>query len=162
MKKNPKTIIGAVLVAVLLAGLGILLTQLIPTVQELQYERSLTPTPLPPAPDTVRANGEKAADIPAPPLRNGSPASVMAVTPDPAAPTQEPILRTGSEGEAVKNLQGRLYTLGYYQGEIDGQFGPATKEAVQAFQRQNGLEADGIVGGETRQILFSAEAKPKQ
>ena len=139
MKKNPKTIIGAVLVAVLLAGLGILLTRLIPTVGELQYERSLTPTPLPPVP-----------------------ASVMAVTPDPAAPTQEPILRTGSEGEAVKNLQGRLYTLGYYQGEIDGQFGPATKEAVQAFQRQNGLEADGIVGGETRQILFSAEAKPKQ
>ena len=60
----------------------------------------------------------------------------------------------------MKDLQSRLYTLGYYTAEIDGQYGAATREAVRAFQRRNGLAVDGIVGAETRAVLFSAEAKP--
>ena len=84
----------------------------------------------------------------------------MAVTPDPSLPTAEPVLRNGMTGEAVKNLQSRLYTLGYYTAEIDGQYGAVTKDAVLTFQRINGLDADGIVGAETRNVLFSSEAKP--
>ncbi|MBR6965501.1 MAG: peptidoglycan-binding protein [Clostridia bacterium] len=99
---------------------------------------SLTPTPLP--------------DIPA---------NVMAVTRDPSAPTPEPVLRTGSRGQEVKDLQSRLYQLGYYTDEIDGQFGGATKSAVIDFQKANGLEADGMVGSETKAVLFSVQAKPK-
>lgn len=86
--------------------------------------------------------------------------NVMQVTIDPSAPTPEPILRTGSAGEEVKELQARLQALGYYAGEIDGQYGPGTREAVRLFQEQNGLGADGIVGGETRAVLYSAQAKP--
>ena len=83
-------------------------------------------------------------------------------TPKPTdAPTPEPVLRTGSRGQEVKDLQSRLYSLGYYTGEIDGQFGAMTKEAVIDFQRTNGLEADGMVGSETKTLLFSANAKPK-
>ena len=89
------------------------------------------------------------------------PGSVMAVTTDPSAPTPEPVLRTGSRGDDVKTLQGRLHDLGYYADEIDGQFGAGTKAAVIDFQKANGLEADGMVGSETKAILYSPQAKPK-
>ena len=137
--KNPKTAAGLVLLLILTAGIVFMGFRLVPTIRETRREMSLTPTPEPAWPE-----------------------SVMQVTPDPSLPTPEPVLRTGSTGDAVKNLQSRLYTLGYYQGEIDGQFGAGTRDAVMAFQRQNGLEADGIVGAETRELLFSAAAKPYQ
>ena len=137
MKSNPKTIAGVIVLVILAAALGFLLSRLFPTIGEVQREMSLTPTPLP--------------DIPG---------SVMAVTPYPSAPTPEPVLRTGSRGDDVKTLQGRLHDLGYYADEIDGQFGAGTKAAVIDFQKANGLEADGIVGEETRELLFSVNAKP--
>ena len=137
MKSNPKTIIGVAILVILAIGLGMLLSRLFPTISEVRREMSLTPTPLP--------------DIPA---------NVMEVTPDPSAPTPEPILRTGSRGQEVKDLQGRLQALGYYAGEIDGQFGAMTKEAVISFQKANGLDADGMVGSETKSLLFSVNAKP--
>lgn len=135
--RNPKTILGLAALGVLLVALGFLIGQMVPTIGRVRWEMSLTPTPEPAAPG-----------------------SVMAVTPDPSLPTAEPVLRSGMTGEAVKNLQSRLYTLGYYTAEIDGQYGAATKEAVLSFQRLNGLDADGIVGAETREALFSPETKP--
>lgn len=134
---NPKTIAGLIALGVLLIALGILIGQMIPVIGAVQLEKSLTPTPEPAWPD-----------------------SVLAVTPDPSLPTAEPVLRTGMTGQSVKDLQSRLFTLGYYSAEIDGQYGIATKEAVIAFQKRNGLDADGIVGEETRTVLFSARAKP--
>ena len=139
MKSNPKTIAGVAVLVVLALALGFLLSRLIPTIGEVRREMSLTPTPLP--------------EIPA---------NVMAVTRDPSAPTPEPVLRTGSRGQEVKDLQSRLYQLGYYADEIDGQFGGATKSAVIDFQKANGLEADGMVGSETKAVLFSVQAKPKE
>ena len=62
--------------------------------------------------------------------------------------------------EEVKKLQRRLRDLRYYQGEIDGQYGPQTAEAVSVFQKANALEADGVVGDETRTVLYSTQAKP--
>lgn len=136
-KQNPKTVMGLILGVILLAAVGVLIARIIPTAQEVRREMSLTPTPLPPKAD-----------------------SVMAVTPDPSAPTPAPVLRSGSQGEAVIQLQSRLKALGYYTGEIDGQFGAGTREAVTAFQKNNGLEADGQAGAETGMVLFSAEARP--
>ena len=138
MKSNPKTIAGVIVLVILAIALGFLISRMVPTIGEVQREKSLTPTPLP--------------DIPA---------NVMDVTPDPAGPTPEPVLRTGSRGEDVKTLQGRLHDLGYYTGEIDGQFGAATKAAVIEFQKANGLDADGMVGSETKALLYSVEAKAK-
>ena len=137
MKKNPKAIAGLAAAAVLLAALLFMVVKLVPVAREVRREMSLTPTPLPPVP-----------------------ANVMAVTPDPSLPTAAPVMRTGSKGQEVKDLQTRLSALGFYSGEIDGEFGPGTKEAVTAFQKTNGLEADGIVGEETRELLFSVNAKP--
>ncbi len=135
--RNPKTKIGLAVLGVMLVALGFLIGQMVPTIGRVRWEMSLTPTPVPDAPE-----------------------SVMAVTPDPSLPTAEPVLRNGMTGDAVKNLQSRLYTLGYYTAEIDGQYGAVTKDAVLTFQRINGLDADGIVGAETRNVLFSSEAKP--
>ena len=47
------------------------------------------------------------------------------------------------------NIQRALKNAGYYQGNIDGKIGSGTKDAVKAFQKDNGLEADGVVGRRT-------------
>jgi peptidoglycan hydrolase-like protein with peptidoglycan-binding domain len=58
----------------------------------------------------------------------------------------EPLLKKGSTGEPVRQLQKALRDLGYDAGAVDGQFGSKTEQAVKAFQRDRGLSADGIVG----------------
>ena len=59
-------------------------------------------------------------------------------------------------GEDVRALQVDLNRLGYVCGEADGIFGPKTSTAVRAFQREHGLEVDGIVGEKTRAALEGA------
>lgn len=70
-------------------------------------------------------------------------------------------LKRGSRGEQVKILQNRLNELGYSVGTVDGIFGAQTQNAVIAFQRDNGLAADGIVGPKTIEKLY-ANASPIQ
>ena len=60
--------------------------------------------------------------------------------------TTQPMLRTGSRGDAVRKLQEMLNAKGYTCGNVDGIFGSKTYAAVLAFQKANGLGADGIVG----------------
>ncbi len=57
-----------------------------------------------------------------------------------------PTLRAGDRNVYVRYLQQKLTSKLYPLGNIDGIFGNATREAVVAFQRENGLNADGIVG----------------
>lgn len=57
-----------------------------------------------------------------------------------------PMVSYGSRGDAVRKLQELLNALGYDCGSVDGIFGSKTKAAVLAFQKANGLAADGIVG----------------
>ena len=59
------------------------------------------------------------------------------------------VVKVGSRGTVVKNIQTKLKRWGYYTGGVDGIFGAKTKAAVQYFQRRNGLVADGIVGKAT-------------
>ena len=68
-------------------------------------------------------------------------------------------LQVGSEGEAVKTLQQRLKELGYLTGSADGKYGEATKAAVIAFQKNNGLTVDGVAGSGTQNKLYSSSAK---
>lgn len=65
-------------------------------------------------------------------------------------------IKYGSSGETVKELQRILVSLGYDVGTIDGQAGTRTISAVTAFQRDNFLSVDGIVGPQTWQELYSA------
>lgn len=60
-----------------------------------------------------------------------------------------PTLAIGSVGPWVDMLQRILFSIGYNPGPIDGIFGPLTQRAVIAFQIDNGLVPDGIVGPNT-------------
>ena len=69
------------------------------------------------------------------------------------------ILRRGSSGTAVRELQFYLYLLSAYESSIpavgiDGSFGAATENAVRAYQRFAGLTVDGIVGRATWKSLY--------
>ncbi len=58
-----------------------------------------------------------------------------------------PTLRRGSRGCYVMVLQDALSTLGYKTGRrIDGIFGSQTENALLGYQRQSGLDADGVCG----------------
>ena len=64
-------------------------------------------------------------------------------------------LAYGSSGKNVKLLQQRLTDLGYYEGPVSGNFQGNTRNAVKAFQTQNGLAVDGVVGKKTWDLLFN-------
>lgn len=75
--------------------------------------------------------------------------------------TSDDLLRDGDHGPLVKAVQERLYALGYVMaGRADGVFGARTRAAVLAFQSENELTVDGVVGPETRAALNSETAKP--
>lgn len=54
---------------------------------------------------------------------------------EPSVPLGARILRNGSEGKDVEDLQRRLKAVGYNPGEIDGEYGPNTASAVKALRR---------------------------
>lgn len=62
---------------------------------------------------------------------------------------KRPVLRKGSRGEEVRELQESLTACGYSCGSIDGIFGKKTLEAVMAFQADRGLTVDGVAGEKT-------------
>jgi zinc D-Ala-D-Ala carboxypeptidase len=70
------------------------------------------------------------------------------------------MLKKGSRGTEVRKLQEQLNKLGYNAGAVDGIFGNKTHNAVKAFQKDNGLVADGIVGPKTQNKL-NEKLKPK-
>lgn len=57
--------------------------------------------------------------------------------------------KVGSTGTEVRQIQTKLKQWGYYTGSVDGIYGTATKNAVIAFQKKNGLTPDGIAGPAT-------------
>lgn len=121
-----KRLIAMIALAVLAVAVIVFAVREIRLYGDVQVEQSRTPTPVP------------------------GYGNVMQVTIDPSLPTPVPVLRSGAQGEAVWQLQERLQALGYLTGSVDGQFGPATKEAVQLLQRQHGLTADGHRSGKIR------------
>ncbi len=63
------------------------------------------------------------------------------------------ISKIGSMGGEVTEIQRVLKDWGYYFGNIDGIYGTATKNAVTQFQRDNGLQVDGVAGKQTLDAL---------
>ncbi|WP_292761016.1 peptidoglycan-binding protein [Nostoc sp. NOS(2021)] len=72
-----------------------------------------------------------------------------------------PILRIGLRGSEVVKLQEQLKKLGLLKGDADGDFGVTTEEAVKAAQKRYGLEADGVVGGSTWEVLLRRSPQPR-
>ena len=137
-RRNIPQTVGYVFLAVLLVAIGWLAANVGALSGRTSEEMRRTPTPAPSA------------------------GSMFLVTADPSLPTPtptEPMLRNGATGGEVEKLQSRLKELGFYNGEVDGQFGNGTKNAVILFQSQHGLEADGIVGPATKELIYSEQAK---
>lgn len=77
------------------------------------------------------------------------------------------VLRVGSSGRAVRELQFYLYILSAYQSSIpavsiDGRFGPSTEASVRAYQKFAGLTVDGIVGRATWDSLYKRASQLRQ
>jgi N-acetylmuramoyl-L-alanine amidase len=67
------------------------------------------------------------------------------------------LYKTGDEGTAIRDIQDRLAALGY-ESQVDerGTFATGTRDAVTRFQKDKGLDADGIVGPDTWRSLYEA------
>jgi peptidoglycan hydrolase-like protein with peptidoglycan-binding domain len=72
----------------------------------------------------------------------------------PTTPINRPILRIGSQGQAVSELQATLKLLGFYNDAVDGVYRDSTAIAVSQFQQSAGLTPDGIAGPATWNRLF--------
>ncbi|MCB1005544.1 MAG: peptidoglycan-binding protein [Acidimicrobiales bacterium] len=105
-------------------------------------------TPTVDAADTATGGSAAATADPLPSTTDTTPA---------VPPTERPALGVGSAGPDVVTLQERLVALGFDPGSVDGNFGPGTATAVQAFQTSAGLTADGVVGAETWAALDPSE-----
>lgn len=68
-------------------------------------------------------------------------------------PTPTRAIQYYTTGNDVKWVQYQLQKAGYYTGDIDGSYGPASLAAVKAFQKANGLAVDGSIGPLTRATL---------
>lgn len=81
-------------------------------------------------------------------------------------PTADDILRPSEQGDDVSGLQQSLTRLGYRDAQghplkLDSDYGPRTKEAVEAYQRENGLHVDGIAGKDTLESIGKQLSKEK-
>lgn len=71
------------------------------------------------------------------------------------------LLKVGSRGADVVELQTKLNYVGYNVGKADGIFGNLTKQGVMNFQRANHLVVDGIVGPMTAKSLNNVYLQKK-
>lgn len=68
-------------------------------------------------------------------------------------------IRPGDTGSDVQDIQQKLKVLGYYTySKITSYYGPETETAVRAFQKNNNLKADGVVGEKTYETIFDDTA----
>jgi N-acetylmuramoyl-L-alanine amidase len=83
-----------------------------------------------------------------------------------ALPAQaRPLLKLGSQGVDVLEVQALLQLLGYYDGDLNGTYTEATEKSVNAFQTVTGLTPDGILGQSTWNKLLPTQpqkAEPKK
>jgi len=90
-----------------------------------------------------------------------SPSPTPTATPAPTYTVPTVSVRKGDSGEAAKTVQSRLKELGYYKGRVDGNFGTQSVNALKAFQKANGLTADGVAGTSTYEVLFAENTLAK-
>lgn len=69
-------------------------------------------------------------------------------------------LAYGASGEDVKLLQEKLIEMGYYWGNVSGNYLEGSVAAIQTFQMENGLEVTGKADVKTQEMLFSLMVRP--
>ncbi len=69
-----------------------------------------------------------------------------------------PLLKMGVNSPDAEELQRLLKMMGYLRDSVDGKIGENSVEAIRAFQRNNGLPEDGVVGENTWKIRRSGFA----
>lgn len=72
-------------------------------------------------------------------------------------PCAQAAYHQGDQGDDIAGIQTQLNALGYSVGSVDGDFGGATATAVGNFQRDRGLEVDGVIGMETYRAMMGRE-----
>jgi peptidoglycan hydrolase-like protein with peptidoglycan-binding domain len=108
---------------------------------------STTLVPVATLPGTVTTKAPTATTTPATATTKKGTTATTTTTINPAT---RPVLQLGSTAPDVLTLQQKLIALKFLTGTADGNFGPATKAAVIAFQTSKSLTpADGIVGAAT-------------
>ena len=120
-------------------------------VEAFQRSNNLTPDGIA-GPATQKALGVSQEQTQTPQTPQTSPQ-----TPTPTPPTQtgamsDGMLKQGEKGEDVTRLQEALNKNGA-KLEADGNFGPATKAAVETYQRSHNLDSDGVAGAKTLTAL---------
>ena len=80
---------------------------------------------------------------------------------DPSVLKPDGTFKSGSQGNDVVTIQNRLKKLGYFTASATGYYGSATISSVKAFQKANGLSADGACNKKTLDKLFSSSAISK-
>lgn len=137
--KKPKAL--TIVMLIVLAGLIVVIALLAPSTLDgyrtLQTELAATPTP----------------------TANVSSALLVTIDPNNTPAPTPVLLKNGVKGDEVMRLQTRLKELGYYTGELDGQYGEGTAESVRLFQQQHGLTADGLAGENTLNALYATAAQ---
>ena len=63
----------------------------------------------------------------------------------------------GDQGQDIAGIQAQLNALGYNAGSADGDFGQATAVAIGKFQRDRGLDVDGVIGMDTYRAIMGRE-----
>jgi peptidoglycan hydrolase-like protein with peptidoglycan-binding domain len=80
--------------------------------------------------------------------------------PTPTSSAQYIELKQGDTGDRVKKLQTRLKELGYFSGDIGGNYLEKTTKAVRLFERAYGKDETGVATVSLQKTLFSDSAKP--
>lgn len=158
MKLWPWLLVGSILV---LALVGLLIYSMLRPLPGQNPDPQGTPAPtgIPASiigQATVAPTTDLSAFLPTP-----DPTVEPTGVPSTATPDTSTILRPGTSGDSVRQMQRRLIELGYMaSGSDDGDYGNTTQNAVVAFQKAHSLTADGHAGPQTLAILYSEEAKP--
>ena len=79
-----------------------------------------------------------------------------------AQPAAEAAGNPATDKPSAKQIQQALKNSGFYAGKVDGDIGPRTKKATEAFQSHSGLKADGKVGQKTWKALSAYLNKPAE
>lgn len=70
------------------------------------------------------------------------------------------LVEPAQKSEGILQIQKILKSTGYYQGKLDGEFGPITEKAVKEFQKNMGMVVDGIIGPKTWVTFVEVYEKP--